>query len=107
MALVVLYSELLFPASVLELDVVLPVLPEVAPRLLCCCPAACCRPSASVSAGVHPGNSSGIWGSVGPLTFVGASQLGPDCLPRLNQTHCVHPLCSCVAPAPVLVVFKC
>lgn len=31
--LVVLFSELLFPALVLELGVVLPVLPEVAPRM--------------------------------------------------------------------------
>lgn len=64
-ALAVLSSELLFPASVLELAVVLPVLPEVAPRMLCCCPAACCLPSASVSDGVHPGKSSSVWGSFG------------------------------------------
>lgn len=34
MVLVVLFSELLFPVSVLELGVVLSVLP----RILCCCP---------------------------------------------------------------------
>lgn len=34
MAPVVLFSKLLFPVSVLELGVVLPVLPEVAPRML-------------------------------------------------------------------------
>lgn len=40
--------------------------------------------------------------------FVGASQLPVlPRLSRLNQTLCIHLLCSCLAPAPVLVVFKC
>lgn len=60
MAVVVLFSELLFTASVLELVLVLAVLPEGAPRMPCCCPATCCLPSASVSDGVHPGNSSSL-----------------------------------------------
>ena len=107
MSLVVIFSELLFPASVLELGVVLPVLPEIAPRMLCCSLAACCQTSASVSPGVHPENSSSIWGSHGPPALVGASRLSPGCLPRLNQNHCVCLLCSCVAPAAVLVAFKC
>lgn len=67
-------------ASVLELGV---VLPEVALML-------------AVAFGVALAQS------------VGASQLPvlPH-LPRLNQTLCVHLLCSCLAPAPVLMVFKC
>lgn len=67
MVLVVLFSELLFPAPVLELGVVLPVLPEVAPRILCCCPPACWLPSALVSHRLLLGNSSSIWGSLDPV----------------------------------------
>lgn len=103
--LVVLFSELLFPASVLELGVVLPVLPEVALRILCC-PPACWLPSASVSLSFSWGTAAAF--GVALAQFVGAYQLPvlPH-LPRLNQTLCVHLLCSCSAPAPALVVFKC
>lgn len=101
----VLFSELLFPASVLELGVVLPVLPGVAPRVLCCCPPACWLPSALVPHRLLLGTAPF---GVALAQFMGASQLPvlPH-LSRLNQTLCVHLLCSCLALAPVLVVFKC